>query len=155
MRRNHDHANGNEVASATGSMPILRTSPSPGRQEIRLLPGVSLEALPGCILRMWTRRVAVPTHLPIGILKGITRMPFPKTIEELVKGGYEFDSQSTCRGCRAAIAFYRTPKGKHMPLDIAADGSCQSHFATCPNAKEFRRRDCHATTNSFSGSSSE
>ena len=72
-------------------------------------------------------------------------MPFPNTIKELVKAGYEFESQSTCRGCRTAIAFYRTPLGKRMPMDVDADGNCESHFATCPNAKEFRRRDSRAT----------
>lgn len=67
-------------------------------------------------------------------------MPFPTTVKGLEDAGYRFESRSLCRGCKAVIAFYRTPKGRRMPIEIAADGSCESHFATCPLAEEFRSR---------------
>ena len=41
-----------------------------------------------------------------------------------------------CRGCNALIYWIRTEKGKAMPVN--PDGV--SHFATCPDAKEFRRK---------------
>jgi hypothetical protein len=43
---------------------------------------------------------------------------------------------STCRGCQATIYWLVTEKGKRMPVD--PDGT--PHWATCPNAQEFRRR---------------
>ena len=63
-----------------------------------------------------------------------------------------------CRACKAEIAFVVTRKGKHMPVDagsLSAEdlellsrvgekvpfryGDHISHFATCPQAGEFRR----------------
>jgi hypothetical protein len=41
-----------------------------------------------------------------------------------------------CRGCRALIYWIKTAAGKAMPVN--PDGV--SHFATCPDAKEFRRK---------------
>lgn len=41
-----------------------------------------------------------------------------------------------CRGCAAAIAWITTPAGKAMPVD--PDGT--PHWATCPKAKDFKRR---------------
>lgn len=42
----------------------------------------------------------------------------------------------TCKGCQQSIWWIKTPKGRAMPCD--ADGT--SHFATCPNADQFRNR---------------
>lgn len=42
---------------------------------------------------------------------------------------------AACRGCGAAVAWIRTKAGRSMPVD--ADGT--SHFATCPQAAQFRR----------------
>lgn len=41
-----------------------------------------------------------------------------------------------CRSCGAEVAWATTPKGHRMPLD--RDGT--SHFATCPQASDWRRR---------------
>jgi len=66
--------------------------------------------------------------------------------------------EGTCRGCGAAILWIRTPQGKRTPIDAAVkkiwiavldgdppawtwilrDGH-ESHFATCPQAAEFRK----------------
>ena len=66
-------------------------------------------------------------------------MPFPETIDELKAAGYKFLNDSNCRGCGFAIEWWETPKGKKMPMDVLADGTCESHWGTCPKAKEFRK----------------
>lgn len=63
-------------------------------------------------------------------------MPFPKTEQELAVAGYEFENTGKCRGCNADIDWFRTPKGKHIPLDV---GTLEPHWSNCPKAKEFRR----------------
>jgi len=64
-------------------------------------------------------------------------MSFPKTEDELAKAGYEYENTSKCRGpnCGAQIAWYKTPKGKRIPLD---EGTLEVHWNTCPDAKSFR-----------------
>jgi hypothetical protein len=66
-------------------------------------------------------------------------MPFPETTTELVNAGYRFDNGANCRGCGASVEWWITPKGKRMPMDVDADGNCEPHWSTCPNAKEFRK----------------
>jgi hypothetical protein len=63
-------------------------------------------------------------------------MPFPRTDTELDAAGYKFAGTSKCRGCNQSIAWYLTPKGKRIPLD---EGTLESHWATCPKAKDFRK----------------
>lgn len=51
----------------------------------------------------------------------------------------------TCRKCGAFILWGRTglPEPKNKPLDARPDpksGLYVSHFATCPNADDFRRK---------------
>jgi hypothetical protein len=65
-------------------------------------------------------------------------MPFPATLEELKAAGYVFDNDSACRGCGGPIQWWKTPKGKFMPMDVDLDGNSKPHWATCPNAKDFR-----------------
>ena len=54
-----------------------------------------------------------------------------------------------CSSCRAKIIWFKTPAGKNMPVDAdtveptddALDLSRhKSHFATCPNANQHRRK---------------
>jgi hypothetical protein len=59
-----------------------------------------------------------------------------------------------CRGCGAPIYWVKLESGKCMPLDrgrqvrvgfisgrgFVAHGSYTSHFATCPAAKDFRKK---------------
>ena len=72
-------------------------------------------------------------------------MPFPRTDNELVEQGYQFENKAKCRVCGADIEFYLTPRGKHIPLDA---GTLEPHWSTCPNASEFRKKapapDAHA-----------
>lgn len=52
--------------------------------------------------------------------------------------GYLPQTLGRCRAdtCRQIVLWTRTPAGRVMPLD--RDGV--SHFATCPEARRFRRR---------------
>jgi len=65
-------------------------------------------------------------------------MPFPKTVDELLTQGYQFQSLRRCRGkdCGRSIEMWTTPAGKVMPLDPE---TYQPHWATCPNAQDFKR----------------
>lgn len=54
-----------------------------------------------------------------------------------------------CRSCQARIIWFKTEAGKNMPVDAdtveAEDQELElprhvSHFATCPNANQHRRR---------------
>lgn len=58
--------------------------------------------------------------------------------------------ETRCSSCEALIVWFRTAKGKRMPVNAETtrptDAEHQldlkrhiSHFATCPNAKEHRR----------------
>ena len=61
----------------------------------------------------------------------------PKTADGLRAAGYEFINGGVCRGCRARISWYSTPKGKSIPLDVH---TYEPHWSTCPNADDFRKK---------------
>jgi hypothetical protein len=71
-------------------------------------------------------------------------MAFPKTRAELVEQGYTFQSRGECAGrnCKSQLEWWTTPAGKSMPLDpMDEDGSpVTTHFYTCPDGAEFKRR---------------
>jgi hypothetical protein len=67
-------------------------------------------------------------------------MPFPTTIDEMRIAGYHFDNEAACRGCGARLEWWITPRGKKMPMDVDAEGNCEPHWATCPNAKDFKKQ---------------
>ncbi len=59
--------------------------------------------------------------------------------------------ETRCTSCGAAIVWFRTKNGKGMPVDEATTKPTDreeqldlkrhiSHFATCPNADQHRRR---------------
>ena len=79
---------------------------------------------------------------------------WPITSDELVKAGYEYDNDGTCRGCQRPIEWWISPAGKKMPMSIltSADRNVgiaammkdpgdkrQPHFIDCPDAKKFRK----------------
>lgn len=43
----------------------------------------------------------------------------------------------TCRACPEDIIFLKTKRGTYMPVTLAL----KPHFADCPGAKQFRKRD--------------
>ena len=65
-------------------------------------------------------------------------MPFPKTETELAEQGYKFEGTARCSGpnCHAEIAWYKTPRGKRIPLD---EGTLEPHWSSCPDAASFRK----------------
>ena len=60
-------------------------------------------------------------------------MPFPTTTYGLKMAGYVFDQGGTCRFCKKEIEWWKTPRRRLIPMDVNPDGTCVSHFATCPN----------------------
>jgi hypothetical protein len=63
----------------------------------------------------------------------------PKTAESWTKRGYLFHKFGTCDACLAKVEFWWTPGPKNrkrlIPIDTA---TMEAHFASCPQAKEFR-----------------
>jgi hypothetical protein len=46
-----------------------------------------------------------------------------------------------CRSCAAPIYWSTTDAGKRCPFDVVADEPTRvSHFATCPDAKQWGRK---------------
>lgn len=75
-------------------------------------------------------------------------MKFPATSDELKNNGWEYDNDSTCRGCQAPIEWWISPKRKKMPMSVVKTATIhqaslemrQPHFADCPNASDFRKK---------------
>jgi hypothetical protein len=67
-------------------------------------------------------------------------MPFPQTREALQQASYRFDNHANCRGCKADVEWWFTPRGKKMPFDLMPndDSAAVAHWSTCPNADDFR-----------------
>ena len=76
-----------------------------------------------------------------------TALKWPATSDEMKAAGYEYDNDSTCRGCEAPIEWWITPAGKKMPITVKKAGNVllfsgevrEPHWASCPNAKDFKR----------------
>lgn len=64
-------------------------------------------------------------------------MSFPTTQQEMLDQGYQPGKNGKCRACGAEIDWWKTPKGKSIPMDFA---TATPHWSTCPNADDFRRR---------------
>lgn len=68
-------------------------------------------------------------------------MPFPETRGKLIDAGYSFVDTKTCK-CGAKMELWRTPKNEFIPMHPMSDddAKAESHFATCPQAAQFRRQ---------------
>ncbi len=57
-------------------------------------------------------------------------------------GGRDREHPIPCRSCGAAIWFKANPAGKFVPMNVEMDGDGNevSHFATCPQAKQWSGR---------------
>lgn len=62
--------------------------------------------------------------------------PDPPPHVVVPKPGYRYGGASECRSCGALMYWWRTLAGASSPHDV--DGT--SHFATCPNAQDHRRK---------------
>lgn len=65
-------------------------------------------------------------------------------IEVMTERGNTFwvteDNEAECRSCGAPIIWCTTAKGKKMPVDVQEnDEPTTSHFATCPQAGQWRK----------------
>ena len=70
-------------------------------------------------------------------------MAFPKTVDELRDAGYRFSDHGVCRGCKADIEWWHSPNRKPIPFDLmnkANDFTATTHWATCPEKDQFRKR---------------
>lgn len=59
-------------------------------------------------------------------------------VEVVFTGG----AKQKCRSCGAEIYWVKTDKGKSMPINADLK---KSHFATCPEHKQWRKRDVKKT----------
>ena len=48
--------------------------------------------------------------------------------------------KSKCRNCKKEIYWVKTVNGKNMPVSIGSMNEYISHFADCPAANEFRKK---------------
>ncbi|HXP82603.1 MAG TPA: hypothetical protein VN976_22075 [Verrucomicrobiae bacterium] len=80
-------------------------------------------------------------------------MSLPTEIKALNMAGYGFEDVGTCSGCGAEIEWWKTPRGKKMPISVVpvyrVEGDPTStllrhdripHFANCPKVKDFRKK---------------
>jgi hypothetical protein len=68
-----------------------------------------------------------------------TRDPMD-TRHKMIRAGYTFIADSTCKGCKRPIQWWKTMNGKNCPFDpIAGDHDLTTvHWATCPQSKNFK-----------------
>ena len=65
-----------------------------------------------------------------------TKEQLEAALRETAKALNELNAPTaTCKSCRSAIYWVKTENGKNMPINT--DGT--PHWATCPNAREFRK----------------
>jgi hypothetical protein len=62
-------------------------------------------------------------------------MAYPQTIEELKARGYRHSGDGKCNSCGAALEWWDTPTGKHMPTNY---GTATPHWSTCPSVNQHR-----------------
>jgi hypothetical protein len=63
-----------------------------------------------------------------------------ETRREMLRAGYVLKSKATCKGCNAAIEWWRTTRGKMMPFDPIASDDVKAvpHWSTCPQRDRFK-----------------
>jgi len=47
---------------------------------------------------------------------------------------------SKCRSCGKEIYWVKTESGKNMPVEIVNDVEFVSHFSTCPQGNDWRKK---------------
>jgi hypothetical protein len=60
---------------------------------------------------------------------------FPDSFEGLNASGYSYSGSGNCRKCGTRILWYKTPRGKSLPMNPNAT----THWSTCPYARDFRK----------------
>ena len=64
-------------------------------------------------------------------------MAFPRTLNDMIPSGYQFDNHAECRGCGNDIEWWITPSGKKIPMNPMSAGSdsATAHLSTCTEAR--------------------
>ena len=74
-----------------------------------------------------------------------------KTKQGLQDAGYVFDGEGRCKACGVYLEWWITKTGHKMPMEVVPVKETDNffapvkefnripHFASCPNAKDFRR----------------
>ena len=70
-------------------------------------------------------------------------MAFPRTLNDMIPSGYQFDNHAECKGCGDFIEWWITPSGKKIPMNPMSAGSdsATAHWSTCTEQDQFRKRD--------------
>lgn len=65
-----------------------------------------------------------------------------KTSHGFIKGYTEkpYLEKANCRSCKEEIYWIKTKNGKNMPVSMGMMNEYISHFATCPAANKFRKK---------------
>jgi hypothetical protein len=75
-------------------------------------------------------------------------MAIPDNSNDLRTMGYTYDGEGTCRGCKAKLEWWITPRDKKMSMSTKIVGTLaegnrrevlEPHWGVCPNADDFRR----------------
>lgn len=67
-----------------------------------------------------------------------------RTLHEMKRAGYKFLNHHVCKGCGADIEWWETNNGKKLPFDPmpkSDNADVTPHWASCPEADSFRRKD--------------
>lgn len=69
-------------------------------------------------------------------------MSFPLDEEGMRTAGYRFLDRGECDACHKLIEWWRTPKGRQMPMNSmpTPESPAVSHWATCPAADQFQKK---------------
>jgi hypothetical protein len=65
---------------------------------------------------------------------------YPRTRQGLEKAGFHKTGNGVCRGCDAPIEWWKTPRGKSIPITVIIRGRFEElvmHAESCPNRGEF------------------
>jgi hypothetical protein len=80
---------------------------------------------PSARLRATAMGVAIVTHDPPATTRRSVTFPIPPSAPK-----------KPCRSCGADVVWITTDRGRKMPVD---PGTGESHFATCPQADQWRK----------------
>lgn len=65
----------------------------------------------------------------------------PSNIHEMLRAGYKRLGDSTCKGCKAPIAWFLTNLKKKLPVNLPIGNNYERvtpHWQTCPKAEDFK-----------------
>lgn len=77
-------------------------------------------------------------------------MPFPESARQMHEQGYRFLEQGICDGCHQIIEWWRTPKGRQIPMEpmLTPESPATAHWANCPMVEQLRKKPETKTVNS-------